>query len=265
MATSMTWSDGMGSRSRASWLLFIKGDEVIRFGGKDIVGVAVIRGTDFTKNGKWSHTTFRIELADGVRVIGGKDGWETGKFTEGLRTAVGGDPIDRWPDMARALGVSVPSAMSFFRAWRPKAAEALDAVDIQLEALEASSVVDTETVVVSFGGPTNRQIEAGFWGSPKGIPGYEGAEIHLLDPSKGWGKENIVVSGMTGTVIAAVHAAGYHGGYVSVTVAVVPGTLSPVAATELVAEAEPSVETQASQATEPATLADLASKFGRRP
>lgn len=267
--STITWSDKMGSRSRRAWLLLIKGEEIKDFKGGTIPGIVVVRGTDYSKNGKWSHTTFRLELAQGVRAISGLDGWETGRFVEGLRSAVSfGQAIDTWADVANAMGVSVPSAMAFLKEWRPKAAEALDQVDVELEALDAAvskdAVVDTETVVVSFGGPTNRAIADGFWKNPKSITGH-GGELRLVDVEKGWIKENIQVVGMSGAVLSATHASGYHGGYVSVTVAVVPG--SEVAKTE-----EPQVEAPvAISAPTPnpvpvahATLADLAARFGRR-
>lgn len=245
---SLTYSDGIGSRSRRPWLLLIKGETIAAFKGENIPGTVVVRGTDYQKNGKWSHTTFRLELAQGVRAISGRDGWETGKFVEGLRSAVSfGQAIDTWADVANAMGVSVPSVMAFLKEWRPKAAEALDQVDAQLEALDAAvskdAVVDTETVVVSFGGPNNRAIAGGFWKNPKSITGH-GGELRLIDVEKGWIKENIQVVGMSGAVLSATHASGYRG-YVSVTVAVVPG--SEVAKTE-----EPQVVTPSEQ-PEPAS------------
>ncbi|MEI6511473.1 MAG: hypothetical protein WCO25_05575 [Candidatus Uhrbacteria bacterium] len=276
-ASTLTWSDGIGSRGRGSWLLLIKGETITPFKGQNVPGTVVVRGTDYTKNGKWSHTTFRLELAPGVRAISGKDGWETGKFVEGLRSAVSGSgPIDRWPDAANALGVSVPAAMQFLREWRPKAAEALDTVDAQLEALEeaagAAMATDTETVVVSFGSPTNRMIAAGWWKDPKAIPGHDGAQIALVDPEKGWYDGNIAVQGIVGTVISAVHAAGMHGGYCSVTVAVVPGTVvakpepkveEPVAISAPVVP-EPAPVPMATPMMASATMDDLLAKFGSK-
>lgn len=228
-----SWSNGIGSRGRRSWLLLIKGETVVAFTGQNIPGMVVVRGTDYHKNGKWSHTTYRLECATGVRAISGRDGWETGRFVEGLRSAVShGSAIDTWADVANALGVSVPSAMSFLKEWRPKAAAALDEVEAQLSALDeaadkAEAVADTETVVVSFGSPTRRQRSEGFWESPTGIPGHDGS-IELIDTSKGWIKENIRVVGMVGSVLSATHASGHGGGYVSVTVVVVPGIKSDV-------------------------------------
>lgn len=219
------WSDQIGNRSRQPWLLLIKGDDVVPFTGGNISGLVVVRGTDYEQAGRWSHATYRLQLADGVRHIAGRNGWETGTFAEGLGSAVGCATPDTWGDMARALGVSVPSAMEFLRGWRPKAALALDEVEQALADLEAegSSSSDSVIVVVSFGSPSNRSIREGYWESPKEIPGYE-AEIRLRDPSGDWDADNIEVVGISGTVLSVRWAAGMHGGYYAVSVAVIPGT-----------------------------------------
>lgn len=221
----ITWSDGLESRMRRPFLLFVRGDEVIVFRGQDIPGVVVVRGTDYTKNGKWSHTTYRLVLANGIRHIAGYDGWETGRFVEGLGSAVGCRTPDTWAETAQALGVSVPSAMEFLRSWRPKAAEKLDQVEVAMAKLEEASKEEADSVVVtvSFGSPNNRAIREGYWESPKPIPGYE-AEIRLTDPSAGWREGNISVAGISGAVLSVKHAAGMHGGYYAVSVAVIPKT-----------------------------------------
>jgi hypothetical protein len=223
---NITWSDGIGSRGRKSFLLFFKGDEIMSFKGNDIPDVVVIRGTDYKKNGKWSHTTYRLELASNIRYISGREGWETGRFVEGLASAVGCKTPDTWLETANALGVSVPSTMDFLRNWLPKAAERLDQVEESLMKLEEISEqkIDSVTVTVSFGCPTNRAISEGYWTSPKEIPGYDDAEICLKDSSKGWSEGNIEVIGMQGTVLSVKHARGMHGGYYAVSVAVIPGT-----------------------------------------
>ena len=228
---SIQWSDGIGSRGRNSFLLFVRGDEVVVFHGQNIPGVVVVRGTDYTRNGKWSHTTYRLELANGIRHIAGYDGWETGRFVEGLASAVGCKTPDTWADTATALGVSVPSAMEFLRSWRPKAAEKLDDVEQSLVALEEVSEQETDSVIVtvSFGSPTNRAIREGYWESPKGIPGYN-AEIRKIDPNGSWAEGNIAIVGISGTVLSVKHSAGMHGGYYAVSVAVIPGTETEIPA-----------------------------------
>ncbi len=222
---NIEWSDEMGSRSRSPFLLFVKGDAIVAFGGSDIAGVVVVRGTDYKKNGKWSHTTYRLQLADGIRHIAGMSGWETGRFVEGLASAVGCATPDTWADTAKALGISVPSAMEFLRAWRPKAATKLDEVEQSLAKLEEVSEQETDSVIVtvSFGSPNNSAIREGYWESPKAIAGYA-AEIRLLDPSKGWAEGNIVVVGISGAILSVKHSSGMHGGYYGVSVAVIPGT-----------------------------------------
>lgn len=228
----IVWSDEMGSRGRSPFLLLIKGDEVIVFHDENIPGVVVVRGSDYTKSGKWSHTTFRLQLADGIREIAGRNGWETGRFVEGLASAVGCKTPDTWADTATALGVSVPGAMEFLRSWRPKAAAKLDEVEQALADLEeVSSQQETDSVIVtvSFGSPSNRGIREGYWESPKGIPSYN-AEIRLKDSSKGWAEGNIEVVGISGTVLSVKHATGTHGGYYAVSVAVMPGTETEIPA-----------------------------------
>jgi hypothetical protein len=137
---NIEWSDGIGHRSRRAWLLLLKGDEITLFQGENLPGVCVVRGTDYTKNGKWSHTTYRIQLADGVRAISGNDGWETSRFVEGLGAACQVKTPDTWEEVSKTLGVSTPSAMGFLRSWRPKAAEKLDEVEEALRLLEGREV-----------------------------------------------------------------------------------------------------------------------------
>jgi len=131
----LKWSDEIASRNRSAWLLLVKDGKVLPFKGETIPGIVAVIGHDSVKDGKWSHTTYRLELAAGVRPIAGHDGFETGRFVEGLRDATSGlfkRPIDRWVDVAEALGVSVQEAQRFLREWRPKAAAALDEVEAAL-------------------------------------------------------------------------------------------------------------------------------------
>lgn len=65
-----TWSNQMGERRRAAWLLLVdRGGTVHAFSGESIPAVCVVRNREFTKCGKWSHTTYRIQLASGVRAL----------------------------------------------------------------------------------------------------------------------------------------------------------------------------------------------------
>jgi hypothetical protein len=226
----MTWADRQGSRDRKAWLLLIKEGQVLSFRGSDIPGVCAVVGTDYKKDGKWSFTTYRLLLAEGVSAVPGRAGWETGRFTEGLGSAMGCKTPDTWSEVAGLLGVSVPSCMSWMRVSIPSAAERLDKVEEAIQMLEtASDSADQKesiTVTLSFGCPTRRQSDEGYWDAPKEIPGYKGS-ISKIDPEEGWYEGNIRVSGITGTVISAVHSRGRAGGYYDITLAVVPGSELP--------------------------------------
>lgn len=216
-----TWDNKMGSRSRSAWLLLIKNGTVYVFQGEHIYGICAIVGTDYKKQGKWSYTTFRMELAPGVRAIAGKDGWETGRFVEGLRSAVSFPaPIDRWADVANALGVTLTEAQRFLREWRPKAAEALDEVENTLCQIDEETDGDFEIVTVNFGAPTRRRREAGFWSWPVLVL-LDNQEIGRLVPEGSF----YVPSGQV-KLLAMETSSGFGGGYVSMRLAVPAGAVA---------------------------------------
>ena len=217
-----TWSDKMGSRSRSAWLLLIdKEGHIHHFTGETIPGVVVVIGHDYEKAGKWSHTTFRMELAPGVRAIAGMDGWETGRFVEGLRDAVNyRQPIDRWADVANALGVTLTEARRFLQEWRPKAAAKLDEVEDALASIDEHTGGDFEIVVVSFGAPTRRRREAGFWSWPVLVL-LDNQEIGRLVPEGSF----YVPSGQV-KLLAMETSSGFGGGYVSMRLAVPAGAVA---------------------------------------
>lgn len=215
---SVQWSDKLGHRSRSAFLLLIQNNNVYVFEGESIPSVCVVRGYDYTKNGKWSHNTYRIDVSNDVTVISGHMGWETGRFAEGLAESRNlPDSIDTWIDMAQALGVSMESAQNFLYSWRPKAAEAIDRIEKELQDLE-STTGSSSIVVATFGSPTRRMREEGFWRNPKPIPG--GGEVCLINPDEGWYPENIKICDRQGRVIRCDHKSGRGGGYVSITLAI---------------------------------------------
>lgn len=218
------WSNKMGHRGRKAWCLVIVGDAVSVFDGKSSPAVAVL-GTSYCQNGKWSATTYRLETAAGVRLVTGHDGWETGTFAEGLASSQHvTSPIDRWVDLANALGVSVSEAQRFLKTWRPEAASRFDAAEAALEAVDAAAPNEgASQVAVSFGSPTNKISAAGFWSWPVVIRNTSGTEVGRISPTgqyNDWGSPDVV--GPV-AVLASERAAGYHGGTVSLRLAVPEG------------------------------------------
>lgn len=215
------WSDQLGPRERRAWLLIVANGRIHRFVGENIPGIVVVAGEDFTKDGKWSHTTYRLSVSDSARAIAGRDGWETGRFVEGLRAAVrSAEPLDDWVGVANALGVTIAEAKRFLGEWRPRAAERLDETEAALLALdevESGEGEGAEKITISFGSPTGRQRAAGFWEWPiRVLMGHE--EVGRVTPVDGvYGAHGRV------TLLDVTWGGGYHGGSCSLTLAVPTG------------------------------------------
>lgn len=212
------WTDKMGHRSRNAWLLLIHRDSIVVFRGKSIPGVVAVVDTRYEKNGKWSGSEYDLELAPGVRAIPGNDGWESGSFREGLRTATG-LPTSRWTELATALGVSLDSAQAWLREWRSKAAEHYDSVEVALATIDDVAPTGADEVTVSFGSPTRRSREEGFWGWPLVVSDADGATVAQLTPQQ----YETVGSHGPASVLECRKSSGHGGGYVSVRLAVPSG------------------------------------------
>lgn len=219
------WSNRISSHERKPFLLFIRGDEIISFAGSSIPGVVEVYDTNCIKNRELSHTIYHLKLANDIRHIAGLNGWKTGGFIEGLGYALNCTTPYTWADTAKALGISIPSAMKFLRIWQPETAKKLDGVEQALMELHEVSTQETYFIIVaivtvSFGAPSYQAIREGYWRSPKSIPGFE-AQIRLIDQNGGWIKENIEVIGISGKVLAVEYDFGMNGGYYAVSIAVV--------------------------------------------
>lgn len=225
METNFEWSNKMGHRDLSAWLLLVAENTIHVFTGADIPGVVIVVGHDYEKSGKWSHTTYRLYLAPGVRAIPGHNGWETGRFVEGLREATSfPGHIDRWVDVSNALGVMISEAQRFLREWRPEAAEALDNVEKSFSAIAEKTNGDFDIIAVSFGGPTNRLIDEGFWEWPVSVIMPDGQGIGQIVPNK-YGEYALVREGDI-NILAVEHSSGHHGGYVSMRLLVPSGAVA---------------------------------------
>ncbi len=211
----ITYSDKMGSRSRSAWAIVIgPGDEIELFTGESIPGKVAITGHDYTKQGKWSHSTYRLQIAPGVRFLSGHTGWGTGTFVEGLASATG-KPTDRWHEVANALGVSLPVAQEFLRARRPKAAEKLDQIEADLASLDETSPAGAATISISYGAPTRAARAEGYWEWPVRVLDEDGEEVGRISP-EGEASGNV-------RVLKRKETSGHGGGYVSLMLAVPEG------------------------------------------
>lgn len=134
---TVTVNNKLGHRDRQHKnILAVNGEKpcFLLFSGESIPGVCRVLNSDYTKNGKWSHTTWKLQLPDGVTLAVHSQDWGTGSYTnartwdlaisdflslfEGLTVnsedVVGGNP--KW----------INAAERFIRAVYPQAATELD-------------------------------------------------------------------------------------------------------------------------------------------
>ena len=201
--------DGVHNGKPTPSLWLAKGIAVVKFEGSTISGFCAIAGEDYTKNGKWSNTTYRLVLAPGVRPL---------YFLAPLHGTWGQD-LGSWGEVAEKLALPIDVAQGIIRAEYKRTAARLD--ELEAFALEQDGAT-VETVIISFGSPTNRQIDAGWWDESKSARTSDGREVVVapgLD-DEGWWNKPRVLEPTGATVIAVTHRPGMHGGYWSVEVAV---------------------------------------------
>lgn len=208
------WSDKQGSRDRKAWLLLVKADKIYAFEGANVPGVAAIKGSDYEKSGKWSHTTYRLILANGVQAHPLRAGWETGTFRE----AIG---ADTWIEAANWLNVSIPSVQGFLREWAPKTACHYDEVDASLIELDEAECETggIDVITISFGSPTSRERENGYWDLPVIVLDDRQQVIDTLSPSGDYMPSNERVK-----LLDKIRTSGHGGGYISLRLAVPAGS-----------------------------------------
>ncbi|MDP2689062.1 MAG: hypothetical protein Q8P48_03005 [Deltaproteobacteria bacterium] len=206
------YNDGLCPGSRRPRLYLAKGGEVVKFVGENIPGYCAVVTAQYERCGKWSNTTYRLELVPGVRAL---------SFLSPLH-GCWGDDLASWGEVAENLGLPIEVAQAVIRAEYKTTAERLDKLEQFALAVEAEGN-DTEVVVISFGSPTNRAIREGYWEKPKSSQASDGRTV-TVEPSKGeygpdWYKPT-VTEPEGGRVISSQHRPGMHGGYWSIEVAV---------------------------------------------
>jgi len=229
---NFVWNSKQGNRDRSAWCLLIQGDVVHVFSGENIPGVAVVKGESFHKDGKWSFTEYDLSLADNVRSVAGKKGWNNGSFLEGLAEAVSKETPRIWPEVAEALGVSVKSARVLLEGHWPSEAKQLDSVEEALEALDNAEYVrsaenpgEIDVFTISFGSPTNRSIAAGYWGDPV-LVWLDGEIVGVLEPEDPkYGHGFRVTEGSERVALLREESSsGMHGGYRTLLIAAPVGS-----------------------------------------
>lgn len=167
------YSDGLHNAGRTPRLYLAKGGEIRKFTGENLVlGWYAVVTAKYTKNGKWSNTRYQLDLAPGVRPL---------YFLSPMH-GTWGDNLGSWGDVAEQLGLPVDVAQTIIRNQYKATAERLDKLEEFALAVEAQGN-ETETVVISFGSPTNRSIREGYWEKPKSSQASDGRAVTVVPGS----------------------------------------------------------------------------------
>jgi hypothetical protein len=121
------FNDRLGSRSLRHMNLLVAsvGDEqvIFEFAGQSVPGVVTVVREDHEKNGKWSHTTWTVGLAEGVGSFSWHQDWERGTYlTAGTWSAA----MEQVRSQATGVELTDAAIERFVRARLPKFAAKFD-------------------------------------------------------------------------------------------------------------------------------------------
>jgi len=163
------YNDGLLPAGRWPRLYLAKGAEVMKFAGSNIPGFCAIATSRYQKNGKWSNMTYQLDLVPGVRAL---------YFVSPMH-GTWGDNLGSWGEVAEKLGLPVDVAQAIIRGEYKETSDRLDKLEEFSLAVEAGGA-STETVVISFGSPTNRSISEGYWEKPKSSHTSDGRMVTVI-------------------------------------------------------------------------------------
>lgn len=105
MVQDTLWDNKDGSRSRRARLLVRSPDgRLYWFLGSSLEGVTVAT-SKFVKDGKWSHTVYRLNVQSGFAVIPMRDGFDSNTILGGLGKSVGLSEMSTASEIADVLEV----------------------------------------------------------------------------------------------------------------------------------------------------------------
>jgi len=205
----MKYNDGLQPGGRRPRLYLVKGDLAMKFRGSSIPGICQVINTQYKQNGKWSNTTYDLDLMPGVRSI---------YFLAPLH-GTWGEEFKSWGEAIADLQLSIETSKRIVKTEYPAVWSRLEETERYF--LEKEKLgKEGEVVVISFGSPTNRAIRNGYWESDKGGVSSTGVEVLIRrDAERGWNNP-ILVKPEDGKILNVEWSPGVHGGYYKVEVAI---------------------------------------------
>jgi hypothetical protein len=125
------YNDKLGSRSRKVNLYLVHDGKISIFTGQNMPGIVAILRQKYTKDGKWSNTSYELLLKEGVIPVVVRQGWDSGTWAEGMGEHHPSRKYGTWEDWFEAwsvYGVGAVEAERFCRGSLERAAISFDAV-----------------------------------------------------------------------------------------------------------------------------------------
>lgn len=209
--TVYEYNDGLQSCNRRPRLYLARGKEVEKFVGQDIDGFCLIVSEIWDKNGRWSNTTYTLNLFPGVRPL---------YFLSPMH-GLWGEWFSSWGEVIEKLSLPIEVCKELVRTEYPATAKRLDHIEnVYMEAEKNDP--DAELVVISFGSPSKSRMKL-YWDEPKSAYDSKGNKIEIgptQTPSGPDWKNPHVISPVGAKIILSEHKPGNSGGYYAVTVSV---------------------------------------------
>ena len=122
--------DQLGSRGlKKVNVLIVPGQGLLKFTGESISPVAKVLLAEPSKNGKWSCTTWTIELAEGVRQEVIKQDWESSEWLLGETLGIALEDLKKRLKITPEDGITDPQILQFLQAHFPKSLKKLQDKD----------------------------------------------------------------------------------------------------------------------------------------
>jgi hypothetical protein len=195
------YNNGLQAGNRRPHLWFAKGNEVLAFTGSNEAGWYAISSEQYTKNGKWSFTDYKLLLCEGVRAI---------ELLSPLHKTWG-DDCNSWEEVRARLKVSLENARKILQQSYPDQAKRLDDLEAFVKEAQASKppvpqnyelvnltphkivilsgeekiIVEPSGIVARVATTSGAALTGFFWagttfGEVEGIPAPEAGKVYIV-------------------------------------------------------------------------------------
>ena len=181
-------------------------------------GPALLDAVSGPRNGHWTATHFKFAVPDGWGFASILPDWDSGRLFPG----------STWEECLSTFGQHFPDRVvspTSFRAvvaqLRWDCADRLTAADASREAIEDSASDDTEILTITYGSPTRREANEGYWDAPILVTLPTGEQVRVVDSNPNWNDRGGRVA-----ILDRTHCSGYHGGTYTVVLSAPKGAVA---------------------------------------